>query len=581
MVALAYTGMADASMGQQDNIEAIEWSRKALEINRNEYGIASAAAYRNYNTLGVLYPTVGHSMQALESFKMALRYLVPAKGENHPEVVRVYKGMLFACIMHDDVHGMLEYAEKVLAIQRATVGESHVDTAMAYEALGLVYRSRGGPRHHGNYVKQPEQYKRAADCLSKAHAIFRRVYGDYHIDTARVCMQLGGVYVAIANVAGEGNALAAVAPQDAIAMCFEPKMFHANNPAVHYYEKTIFYREWGMIYKVLKQHDMAIAEFGCALHCFEGVTEFQSRDTLQMAEVLQSLGSCYVAKGDLPAAMDCYQHMVRVYEVLFREREDCYNVRLARAHMDVAGVYHDQGEKQLAMQHTERAIHIYVTAGRSVSHEKDPEMAMVYAYMGNMCNDFGRGLAVTLEHFRKALRIYSDALGEDDINTAQMHTNIALSFVTQDQFQQALPHYVAAYAGYKNHYGENHERVAAWAFDYANTLTELGETEEALAQFQKALSVRRRVYGCEHITVAETLSKMGAVQMDRGNLVATIECFRETKAIYCALFGRNHTYTVNASQNLSTAFEIRTAQLTIAAGCNWDPAVIAAALHDA
>lgn len=582
MVAQACTGMAGVFLGQRKHADAIECALKSLEINTEEYGIESGSVFGDHHLLGVLYPHVGQSVRALESNKMALRYLLPAKGENYPQVLSIYKQMVRACITHDNLRGALQYAEKVLAICRATKGEDHVDTAKAYETLGLVYRSRGGPPHHGSFLKTPEQYERAADYLSKALGIFCRAYGNKHVDTARVCMQLAGVKISLVNVTAHDSQPPAVSRQDAIEMCFEAKMFHICNPVVYHFEKATYYREWAKIHIVLRDYTTASEEYLAALHCFVDAPELDPRDILQMGEIFQALGGIHVILGNLPTALAYYESALRIYEVHFREHEDCYNVRTARAHMDVAAVYDDQGEKQLAMQHTEHAIRIYTAAGRSsVSHEKDPEMAMAYVYMANMCVDLGRGLPAALENWRKALDIYSETLGADDMNAAQTHVNIALALASHDRFEEAVPHYRAAYPGFKNYFGDDHAKMADWAFDYANTLKALDRLEEALPHSAKALSLRHRLLGSEHEAVGDAALNLGCVQVLRGNLVAAIEYFREAKVIYCALFGRTHAQTVDAGGRMATTFGLRTTNLIFAARAEGDTAALFAALNDA
>lgn len=234
--------------------------------------------------------------------------------------------------------------------------------------------------------------------------------------------------------------------------------------------------------------------------------------------------------------------------------------------MAVAGVYSRQGKNPLAREHTEHATRIYLRVGL----EQEPEVAEAYTSMGLLYTALRYGLAPTLEYHRKALRIYSRALGEGDVNVAEEHSKIGGVYAIHEQYEQAEQHCLAAYTGYKNHYGDSHEKTAQACADYARALKDQGKTQAALGHFAKTHSVRRRVFGCEHLSVGHAAHNIAGLHLRELNLVAAIEYYREAQAVYCAQLGRHHALTVDASARFDVVFATRMEELMLSSD---EPAV--------
>lgn len=554
----AYSGLLFIYSSKRQYSRLVQCSLDYLQECREEYGDDAPQTAGAYVVLAPARTDLGQSESALESYEKAVAIYSRTLGSSCDQLAALYSQMVTACIVHDDIHRSLDFAQKALTIRRTTVGDDHVDTAMAYEALGRVYRSRGGPRHTGNFVKQPEQYERAAECLEKALAIFRREYGSDHVDTARVGIRLAGVHVDIVDAVGEDNAR--VSLEEAIALCHDPNRFHAGLPAVSAYEAATFHYEQGKLFNVLQQHRRATASFHNALYCVSLMRDYRTRDApsnILVAETQTCLGSSYMAQGDLTRALQHFTQALDIYSPWFNGDDGNTNVRTARAHMDVASVCSAQEKKRLALEHTEKAIRIYLRAGR----EKDPEMAVAYANMGLMCHALGHGLAPTINNLRTAQRIYSHAVGDGNINTAQMHANIGGVFIGHDKPEQAEPHYLAAYTAYQGEYGNNHEKTGQMCYDYANALREQGKLDEALKYFAKAVCTARRIYGRNDLSVGRTTYLIAGLALTQGNFAAAIEFFREAQAIFCMQYGPSHECTIEAGDNLTAAFTARTQQL--------------------
>lgn len=556
--------MATALKALFQHDRALEYSFDSLRLYREAYAENSIETALAYAVVGHVYGAKGQYKLVLENYEKALAIRRFKLGDNHPLVVQLYEQMLATALMHDDIHGSLDFAQRVLTARRATVGERHVDTAKAYEALGLVYRSRGGPRHTGNFVKQPEQYERAAQCLEKARRIFfeTSTYGWMHMDVLRVGMRLAGVIVALVDAVGEDNT--SVSLDDVEGLVERAEIFHMAQPPVRSYEKATFHYERGKIYTIREQPDKAMKAFGCALQCYAPENRSRNYDQIDAVlegEVRMCLTSLYEEWRGQSQALKMGISALELYHGFYDEEKGYFNVRPARAHMAIAHVYFEQKQFALAMEHTEHAIRIYIAAGRNVNREKDPEMAAAYAHMALVGDALGRDWSRTLQYLRKALGIYSQAVGEAHLETALIHTSIGDLYVRNDQREHSEHHYLAAYVAYKKLYGESHEKTAEMCFDYATTLKMANKLDVALKYFLKAIAMRRRISGPNHLFVGHAACHLATLQQVRGNLVAAIEYYREAHGIYCVQYGRDHILTNDAVEYLEAAFEARTQQL--------------------
>lgn len=253
----AYILMSEACMRQRKQNLALEHSLEALRIYREAFGEAGDDSVETsvaYMSVGHIYLSKTEYERSIENYEKALAIRLAALGENHQLVVKLYKRMIDAFITMDDICRWVDYAKKLLAIECATKGEDHVDTANAYEALGLAYQSRGGPRHHGHFVKQPEEYERVAQCFEKARVIFRRAYGAMHVHTARAVVRLIRVNIAVVDEVCKGYE-----PTASVDVTMEVPTDAENfKPPASAYDKLVYYLEQGKLLTALKGHADAI-----------------------------------------------------------------------------------------------------------------------------------------------------------------------------------------------------------------------------------------------------------------------------------------------------------------------------------
>ncbi len=105
------------------------------------------------------------------------------------------------------------------------------------------------------------------------------------------------------------------------------------------------------------------------------------------------------------------------------------------------------------------------------------------------------------DHFEDALSVLQTRLstmrrlGDSERNLLCTLCNLANTYASLGQRDEAIRIEQEVYSGHSRLYGEQHERTLLAANNYANSLVALDRFEEAKALFRKSIPVARRVVG--------------------------------------------------------------------------------------
>ena len=83
----------------------------------------------------------------------------------------------------------------------------------------------------------------------------------------------------------------------------------------------------------------------------------------------------------------------------------------------------------------------------------------------------------------------------------------------------------------------------------------LADFEKALFHHQKALEIRTRVVGQDHLDVANSKYNMADLHESQGNLEEAKALFLECEKIYAKVFGDEHEETQDARERAATVGE--------------------------
>jgi tetratricopeptide (TPR) repeat protein len=74
----------------------------------------------------------------------------------------------------------------------------------------------------------------------------------------------------------------------------------------------------------------------------------------------------------------------------------------------------------------------------------------------------------------------------------------------------------------------------------------LGEHQEALQLYDRALKIREATYGPQHSSVGDTLYNMAVLRKSLGEMAEAKALYLRCEQIYAAVYGADHSETVDA-----------------------------------
>ncbi len=144
------------------------------------------------------------------------------------------------------------------------------------------------------------------------------------------------------------------------------------------------------------------------------------------------------------------------------------------------------------------------------------------------------------EHnLRQALEVKENYFGADHPEIAQTLNNLAVALTRQDRFDEAASLYRQALSIQIDHFGEEHPEVAHTLSSFGFWIPVIG-LEKAEELRERALEIRRAVYGPEHLSVASSLMDVGKIKKSRGLPHEAKAAYEEALEIRKRLLGADH-----------------------------------------
>lgn len=179
---------------------------------------------------------------------------------------------------------------------------------------------------------------------------------------------------------------------------------------------------------------------------------------------------------------------------------------------------------------------------------------------------FARLFYLNLEDYDRALQIYSRVLtlqestiGEIHPNTAATYQDIGLVQAKKCQFDNALRSLQKCLEIQEEVFGGYSPEIAITRSHLGHTIVlrgddgdELMEHRGALQQYRKALVIRERCLGEDHLDVAGSYQNIGESLCKLGDFQGALAAYRESLSILESLLGENHADVAAAHSLLGT-----------------------------
>jgi eukaryotic-like serine/threonine-protein kinase len=153
-----------------------------------------------------------------------------------------------------------------------------------------------------------------------------------------------------------------------------------------------------------------------------------------------------------------------------------------------------------------------------------------------------------LEYFGRALASRERLLGDENLDVAESHYNLAIAMRSAGRIGEARTHHERALVLRERLLGTDHPRVAESRSALAVVDQDEGRSDQAIAGWRAAERIQRAAYGPRHPKLGGTLINLGNAEAERGDLAAAEAYLREALAILAA--GDDELKTDRTVQNL-------------------------------
>ncbi|GKT36841.1 hypothetical protein ADUPG1_009736 [Aduncisulcus paluster] len=157
-----------------------------------------------------------------------------------------------------------------------------------------------------------------------------------------------------------------------------------------------------------------------------------------------------------------------------------------------------------------------------------------------------------LGHFEEVLKILHHELGRASDITAPIHINIALIYIAKEEWPKASHELHRALALLPSRGGiETRKILGAISHNLGFVNIKLGKKDEAFSYLKKALRIRERTFGENHIDTAATKDALGCLLCEEMSYGDALELFESAVHVREELLGTNHPDTAKSWYNLA------------------------------
>jgi tetratricopeptide (TPR) repeat protein len=348
-------------------------------------------------------------------------------------------------------------AEKALAIFKKLLGENHPDTATSLNNLAGLYESQG-------------RYSKAEPLYKQALAIIKAQLGDNHPLTAKSLNNLAALY----ESQGRYSEAEALYKQ---ALAIWQRQLGNNNP-----------------------------DTAASLNNLAGLYEFQGRYSEAEPLYKQALAIRKAQLGDNhPDTAASLNNLAALYESQGRysEAEPLFKQALAIR------------KKQLGDNHPDTAKSLNNLAALYESQGRYSNRAEFSSFQGENRAEFYLFQAETL--YKQALAIRKKQLGDNHPDTATSLNNLAAFYESQGRYSEAETLYKQALAIRKKQLGDNHPDTAKSLNNLAALYEFQGRYSEAETLYKQALAIWQQQLGDNHPDTAQSLKNLSILHQKKGD----------------------------------------------------------------
>jgi len=343
----------------------------------------------------------------------------------------------------------LEHLNAALASANEKLGPSHREVARSYQGIGRVYLNTG-------------RSTEALEILGKA-LVLQRAPGAEPEEVPETLLRMA---LAHTEQGKDDQALVLLDEAESI----QRKLRDRVQPRLAHILIGKGSALWGQ-----GRYDAAIAAYEQAV----AMLEAEGGQGASLAAAYLNLANAYWSKSDYDEALSFYGKALPLQVAALGEAHPHVGI----AHFNLATLHLKKHDYDACLASTETALKILVPA----FGERHPMVIQSYtvqglAYKGK--GELDRGLTL----LEKALALQRSLSEKVDRNSAIIYSNLADAYKAKNDFPRARRYHTQALAIDVSTYGERHPDVAEDFVNLGELCLEMGDEEEALRFFAKAIA---------------------------------------------------------------------------------------------
>ena len=234
-------------------------------------------------------------------------------------------------------------------------------------------------------------------------------------------------------------------------------------------------------------------------------------------DVLLTLGDFYLKKGRNSVALEKYELAIKGFESI--QLKNTKNFATCLNSLAIA--LWNEGNNAKALEYAFESLHLREKLlGKSTNEYAASlnDIGLIYSNIDPM---------KSLEYYREAKKVYAGIYGEDHAKIGQAHTNIGIIYKKLKEYTNAINEFGLALKIWNSfRYRDTPSKAFTHRF-LGETYQEMGVTNLAKQEAEKALTIYKGIYGNKHPDVASTLTFLGTIAVKENKLNTAIDLFHK------------------------------------------------------
>lgn len=272
--------------------------------------------------------------------------------------------------------------------------------------------------------------------------------------------------------------------------------------------------------------------------------KLNSDDHAEVARILNTLGWLYRQTGDYERA----DSLLTKGLMMRRELYGNSHLDVARSLNDLAVLKQTKGDYAATDTLLSEAIEIR----RALNTENE---ALGIALSNQAALKYGLGDFTSAEQqMREALTIFQTSVGNLDMRTANVMTNLAAILTVREKMDEAITYYRDALDIRLQLLGEDHPDIASSYAHLGNILRGYQMYDESETMLLKAYDLRRELFGNNHALTNDSKRVLGILYQDMGEETKAEEYYAEALEAFRSIYPNPHAETAEVLQRLGNLY---------------------------